>query len=111
MKISGIVIKGKQKGRELGFPTVNLALEEDLGVKSGVYAGWVIFVGQRHKSAIFINPECTILEAYIFDFNEDLYGQVIEIEIGKKIREVQKFENEEELKKQIAKDIFIIRNL
>jgi riboflavin kinase / FMN adenylyltransferase len=110
-RISGIVIKGKQKGKELGFPTLNLALEGGLGVKSGVYAGTVYFDSKSHKSAIFIGKECNMLEAHMLDFDGDLYDKKVEIEIGVKIRDVIKFENDDALKKQIAADIEMIKNL
>jgi riboflavin kinase/FMN adenylyltransferase len=103
MMMKGIVIKGKQKGKELGFPTVNIELEDDLA--SGVYGGKVNVDGRRYRAAIFCGTDRKILEAHILDFSGDLYGQEIEIEVGKKIREVMRFENEEELKNQIIKDI------
>jgi riboflavin kinase / FMN adenylyltransferase len=105
MKIKGLVIRGKNKGKGLGFPTANLSLEGDLEVKSGVYAGMVNFDGKSYRSAIFIGKKCSVLEAHILDFSGDLYGGKIEVEIGKKIREVMKFDSDKELVKQIKKDI------
>jgi riboflavin kinase / FMN adenylyltransferase len=107
MKIKGLVIKGKNKGKKLGFPTANLALEADFEAKSGVYAGRVCFDGKSYKSAIFIGKEGNILEAHILDFSGDLYGKEIEVEIGKKIREVKKFNSDKELQEQIREDIKI----
>lgn len=107
MKISGIVIKGRQKGKELGFPTANVVLRDEIGIEDGIYAGKVIFEKKEYKAAIFVKDN--MLEAHILDFDGDLYGKEIEVEIGKKIREVIKFDNEEQLKKQIAKDIELIR--
>jgi riboflavin kinase/FMN adenylyltransferase len=109
MKIKGTVIKGKQKGQGLGFPTVNIEYEN--GLASGVYSGKVNFQGKEYQAAIFYGNNKKIIEAHLLDFSGDLYGQEIEIEIEKKIREVIRFENIEELKKQIAKDIEQIKIL
>ncbi len=107
MKISGKVIKGKARGRELGFPTANVELKEDIA--SGIYGGSVIVEGKEYAAAIFVFQN--LLEAYLFNFNQDIYGMEIRIELGQKIRDVMKFESEEKLKEQIAKDIKKISNL
>ncbi|MDO8241101.1 MAG: riboflavin kinase [Candidatus Moranbacteria bacterium] len=107
-KISGIVVKGKQKGRKLGFPTANLALNNST-IQSGVYVGKANFAGGKYTAAIFVPDSGDLLEAHILDFQGDLYGQEIEIEIGQKIREVMKFENKAGLIKQISKDLLQIR--
>lgn len=109
LRIKGTVIKGKQLGRELGFPTANLAIEGKLS--SGVYAGEIISGNQKHKAAIFIPKEGNLIEAHIFDFKSDIYGEIIEVLIGKKIREVKKFQNNTELKEQIKKDLEIIKGI
>lgn len=103
MKISGEVVRGKNKGKELGFPTVNIRLKER--TKSGVYAGMVKVGGTNYRAGIFINKDSNLLEAHLIGFKGDLYGQEIEIEIGEKIRDVMEFESEEELKTQIKKDL------
>lgn len=109
-KIVGIVVKGKQKGRELGFPTANLVLF-DSAIQSGVYAGKVNFDGGEYVAAIFVSEACDLLEAHILDFQGDLYGKEIEVTVGQKIREVIKFESEKELVNQISKDLLQIRNV
>lgn len=106
--VSGVVIEGKKKGRELGFPTANIALHQR--VESGVYAGWVISKGRKFSGAIFIGQEKN-LEIYIFNFSEDIYGQKIEVAIGQKIREVRQFDSERDLVEQIKKDLELIMNL
>ena len=108
-KISGIVVEGKKLGRKLGFPTANVQLAESL--ESGVYAGFVALEGTKNIAAIFIFPDKPLLEAHILDFSGDLYGKNIEVELISKIRDGKKFESKDELKKQIAEDIKIIRNL
>lgn len=104
MMISGVVIKGVGKGKNLGFPTVNIQLLEN--IESGVYSGKVFFDGKKYKAGIFVKEN--ILEAHIIGFNGDLYGEEIEVEIGERIRDVKKFENKEELKKQIKRDLKLL---
>ena len=103
MKIRGIVIQGEKKGKKLGFPTANIIFSGKL--EDGVYAGKVIVGKKEYKAGIFRNNRRNLLEAHILDFSGDLYGQAIKIEIIKKIRDTQKFKNDEELKKQITEDI------
>lgn len=107
------VIKGKQLGRKLGFPTANLELNEGDLPEYGIYAGYVFFEGEKYKGAIFYGPvdEKVVLEVHILDFDKDVYGQEIEVELTEKIREVRKFNSQEELKKQIATDCLQIREL
>ena len=107
--VSGKIIKGKGKGKKLGFPTVNVELKEK--IESGIYAGSVKVGEKDYKAGIFIGPDGKMLEAHLIGFLGDLYNKEIEVEIGDKIREIMKFENDEELKEQIAKDLRVIRNL
>jgi FAD synthase len=108
-RIVGIVAKGKQKGRELGFPTANLVLL-DSALKSGVYAGKAIFDGGEYVAAIFVPDLGNLLEAHILDFQGDLYGKEIEVAVGRKIREALRFKSEKELVSQISKDLLQIRS-
>jgi len=105
-KISGKVIRGKGKGKTLGFPTVNLELAEK--IESGVYAGFVKVDDKDYRAGIFVNNEEALLEAHIIGFSEGLYGKEIKVEIGKKIRDIKRFNSDEELKEQIGKDIELI---
>jgi FAD synthase len=102
-KIEGVVIYGENKGKMLGFPTANIKFSGDL--ESGVYAGGVSINGKKYQAGIFRDKKRNLLEAHVLEFSGDLYGQFMEIEITKKIRNIQKFKNDTELKKQIAKDI------
>lgn len=107
INISGKVIRGKGKGKILGFPTVNLELKDE--IKNGVYKGKLEIGSKKFDAAIFIKNG--VLEAHIIGYSGDLYGKVIEIEIGEKIRDVMKFESNEDLIRQIKKDIdFISRS-
>jgi riboflavin kinase/FMN adenylyltransferase len=106
--IKGVVIKGKGKGAEFGFPTANIFLKKR--VDSGVYSGRVKFDGAGYRAALFVLPGGEALEAHIFNFSGDLYGKEIAVEIGEKVREAIKFKNEEELISRVKKDIEKIKN-
>lgn len=107
--ISGVVTRGKQKGRELGFPTANILLLEPM--EGGIYAGKTTVNSKEYMGAIFVYPEGKLFEIHILDFNGDLYGQTLTVEVEAKIRDSKKFEREEDLKKQIADDIRRLRFL
>lgn len=107
-KISGIVKKGKGKGHILGFPTANIELKEPL--ESGVYEGCAYIYGAKCKAGIFVSKDGKTLELHIVGIEDNLYGKEIKIEIGDKIREVRDFQNDEDLKNQISKDIDAIIN-
>lgn len=104
MKIRGKVVRGKGKGKKLGFPTVNIEIG-DKDLKSGVYAGLVQVDGKNYEAGIFVKKNKKILEVYLINFLGDLYEKEIKVEIGNKIRSVMKFENDKRLKAQIRKDI------
>jgi FAD synthase len=109
IKVSGIVISGKKKGSKLGFSTANIKLKNK--AESGVYSGHVVICGKKYKSAIFIQRRKNILEAHILGFSGNLYGKEIEVLVKNKIRDVKTFKSDEDLKKQIKKDIKIIKEL
>lgn len=100
------VIQGKGKGKKLGFPTVNIELRKK--IESGVYAGSVKIGGEKYKAGIFVGKDKKILEAHLIGFSGDLYEKKIEVEIQERIREAKKFGSNEELKRQIKKDIELI---
>jgi len=101
----GKVVHGQEEGRKLGFPTANIEFAGE--IEEGVYAGWAIVDGKKYKAGIVYRKGTNILEAHILDFSGDLYGKKIELEVGKKIREIIRFKNNEELIVQIKKDIEI----
>ncbi len=105
-KISGVVVKGDQYGRTLGFPTVNLATTEarPMGLKSGIYAGLAILDNKEYRAGILINPNGKI-EAHLIDYSGDAYGKIVELELKNFLRDFKKFDTEEELITQIKKDI------
>ena len=112
--ITGKVIEGKRRGRLLGFPTINVKLDQE--VKSGIYASHVYVDDERLLAATFIGEAKTFgeedykLESYILDFDRDIYGKEVKVELYKKLRDNEKYENERELIEQIKKDVVNTRN-
>jgi len=111
--LSGIVIKGKQIGRRLGFPTANLKLftDEKLIPKSGVYISKVNLNNQIYHGITNIGQRPTLentshlhIETHIFNFHEDIYDQTIQVFPLVYIRQEQKFNSLDELSSQIEKD-------
>lgn len=102
-KVSGIVVRGDGYGRKLGYPTANLDFK-NTEIKPGVYSGVTIFENESHRSGILINPDGKV-EAHLLNFDGDLYGKTLTLELGQFIREYKKFDSEAELITQIAKDL------
>ena len=115
--ITGKIVKGKQRGRELGFPTINVRVDNVSQLSTGVYAGFVTVAEEKHKAAIFIgmpetfNEKDVQVEAHLLDFNGELYGEEASVELVEKIRGVEQFSNVEKLKEQIQKDCVQIRKV
>ncbi len=111
-EIRGIVERGDQRGRELGYPTANMKLGETIHPSYGVYATQVKIEGETEwrmsATNIGVRPMFAVpvaqLETYIFDFSGDLYGKTLRVRPVAKIRDEAKFNGLEELKNQIAKD-------
>lgn len=110
--INGFVTKGEQLGRKIGFPTANVQLLVDYKLipKNGVYIVNVKVKNSLYKGMLNIGVRPTIeglnktIEVNIFDFDQDIYGEKIEVILLKYIREEQKFESLEALKQQLNKD-------
>ena len=114
--ICGKVIEGDKLGRELGFPTANLDVTGLVLPPNGVYATIIRHEGRLHHAALNIGVRPTVAagrqlraEVHLLDFDGDLYGQELEVEIGEKLREEKRFGSVEELKEQIAKDVAAVR--
>lgn len=111
--ISGIVVRGKQVGRKIGYPTINLLIREDfVEIKKGVYAVVVHYnnkvykgIGNVGNNPSFNYKEKINLEVHIFDFNENLYDQLVSVELIEFIREEVKFKNVEDFIEQLKIDI------
>jgi riboflavin kinase/FMN adenylyltransferase len=107
-EVEGIVIRGDGRGRELGFPTANLDVPEDLLVPpDGVYAGWA----RERRAAVSIgtNPHFDgverRVEAHLLDFDDDLYGERLVVEVWSPIREQRRFDSLDGLVAAIDDDV------
>ena len=110
--LHGRVIPGTRRGAELGFPTANLDTDPEQALPAeGVYVGWVHINDQAYPSMTNIGKRPTfggserVVEVYLLDYHGDLYGQELTIDIIERLRGEMKFDNLEELKKQIAEDV------
>ncbi len=110
-EISGVVVKGKGLGKGLGFPTANLAWDNELLPKNGVYACLVERGGSVHKGVVNIGTAPTIkggglsVEAYILDFSGEVYGDRIKLLFIDRLREERRFEGAAALREQIERDV------
>ena len=105
--IIGVVEVGKKHGAELGFPTANIPLDNaDL---SGIYVGRVLVGDDSYNAALYADPPRGVLEAHLLDFTGDLYGKMITIEIGEKVRDKKQFKDDAEARETIKDDIARIR--
>lgn len=116
MNFIGKVIHGDGRGMQIGSPTINL--EGDFSqIEHGVYAVWVNLGAARYKGAMNYGAQPTFdsekvrVEIFLLDFEGDLYGETVTVEVVQKIRDVKKFAGEEELKLQIARDVLEIKNI
>ncbi len=112
MKFSGIVKKHFGRGKELGFPTANTDAPAE--IKDGLYLAWTAVLpdsAQRYESLAFIGSNETFdeseraAEIHILDFDGDLYGKTIEVEIVQKLRPVIKFSSHKTLIHQMNNDV------
>ncbi len=118
-QIRGEVQLGHQRGgKELGFPTANLYMDpEDLIPKMGVYVCQVICEGKCYGGVlnIGVNPtfgeEVLVAETHIFDFNQDIYGKPIKVNLLRFLRSEQKFSGIKELAAQITRDVSQAREI
>jgi riboflavin kinase/FMN adenylyltransferase len=111
-EMRGIVEKGDQRGRELGYPTANVKLGETIHPAYGVYAARVQIEGEdiwrEAATNIGIRPMFEVplaqVESFIFDFDEEIYGKILRTRPVKRLRGEAKFNSLDELITQIAKD-------
>ena len=107
--LSGTVVSGEKLGRKLGYPTANVKLEYDYPL-DGVYLTRTVIKEKNYVGLASIGNKPTfngsekILEVFILDFNEDIYSQNIEVYFLEEIRKQIKFNNEDELIKQMNED-------
>jgi riboflavin kinase/FMN adenylyltransferase len=113
-EVRGVVVKGDQRGRELGFPTANVAVAPGVCLPAdGIYAGWfrgadgewratAISLGRR--PTFYEHQEYSLLEAYLLDFDGDLYGQDVAVRFVEHLRGEQRFDSVDELLAQMRRD-------
>jgi riboflavin kinase / FMN adenylyltransferase len=107
-EIDGTVVSGDARGGTLGFPTANVSAPPDLLVPAyGIYAGATL--GTRAAISIGTNPHYggqeRRIEAFLLDFEGDLYGRRLVVELWRRLRDERSFASEEELVAQIARDV------
>jgi len=107
--LEGPVVHGEKRGRELGYPTANVVPAQGLVVPaSGVYAAWA----NGHPAAVSVGVRPTfqsalglLVEAYLIDFDGDLYGQTLRIAFAQRLRGERRFDSVEELIAQMGRDV------
>jgi len=116
--IEGTVVYGDARGRRLGFPTANVSYSPDIVLPAhGVYATLVIWQSRTLKGVTNIgtkptfNKNQTTLEVHIFNFNEQIYGETLEVVFVEKIRSEIRFETPSELINQVKKDFAEAKNI
>jgi riboflavin kinase / FMN adenylyltransferase len=111
--ISGKVVHGAARGRQLGFPTANIHMRHERPALTGVYA--VKLDGLNGVANLGVRPTISgvlklLLEVHVIDFNADLYGKHVHVEFLHKIREEMKFASLDALKTQIVADVVVARD-
>lgn len=115
--LTGLVVKGKQLGRTIGFPTANIQIPEDFKLipKNGVYVvqshigNEIVFGMMNIGTNPTVGGERQTIEVHFFDFDKDLYHQVVKISVLHRLRSEQKFQNIDFLKAQLIKDEYEAR--
>ena len=111
-RVEGVVVRGDQRGRDLGYPTANLQpLPWSAVPADGVYAGRLVRGGEQLPAAISIGTNPTFaglerrVEAYVLDFSGDLYGERVGLSFTARLRETLRFDGIEPLVEQMARDV------
>jgi riboflavin kinase/FMN adenylyltransferase len=109
--VDGIVVRGDQRGRQIGFPTANLKTENELLPPHGVYATTTTIGGVVRPSVTNVGVRPTVdqsgrteIETHLFNFNQDLYGQTVRVGFVQRIRDERAFESIDALRAQIGAD-------
>jgi len=110
--LRGEVVPGDRRGRSIGFPTANVSVDPAVIVPArGVYAGLVRVGEDVHAACTNVGVAPTFergesrVEAYLLDFQGDLYGRIVDVSFARRIRSERRFSGVEELKEQIARDV------
>jgi riboflavin kinase/FMN adenylyltransferase len=112
--VTGEVVRGDGRGRQIGFPTANMAIwEEKLIPRNGIYAGWAWVQGRRYATAINVGMRPTFgddllhprVEPFLLDFDRDIYGEEIRVDFVKFLRPEVRYQNIDQLIMQIDTDV------
>ena len=116
--IAGEIVRGDRRGRDLGYPTANMALGDYQRPRYGIYAVTALLPDGRELPGVaslgirpMFDPPEELLETYIFDFDEDLYGQQIEVALHAFLRDEMKFDSVEALVEQMREDEAAARDI
>jgi riboflavin kinase/FMN adenylyltransferase len=122
--LEGVVVRGDRRGREIGFPTANLLTGPHAAVPAdGVYAGWLVRRARARREAARLPAAISIgtnptfsgrerrVEAYLLDFDGDLYGERVALEFTARLREMRRYDGIEPLVAQIDEDVAQTREL
>jgi riboflavin kinase/FMN adenylyltransferase len=114
-EVRGTVIEGDRRGRELGFPTANLAVPAEICLPAdGIYAGTFIAddgvarpaaISLGRRPTFYEHADASLLEAYVLDFDGDLYGQQAKVRFVERLRGEQRFDNVDDLVEQMGRDV------
>jgi riboflavin kinase/FMN adenylyltransferase len=116
--IDGVVVEGRRRGRELGFPTANISTENDLVPPTGVYATAIDLRGTRWPSITNVGVRPTFeaagpvtVETHVFGLQEDVYGAAVSLSFVQRLRDERRFADVDALKEQIEADVRRARRL
>ncbi len=115
--IKGKVVEGEKRGREIGFPTINLESNWEMLPKTGVYATYVYLEDVLYQSITNIGYRPTfgddklLIETHIFDFEGDLYGKEVKVNFAKRLRDEKKFDGVDSLVSQIKIDVLEVEKI
>ncbi len=111
-ELSGIVVEGDRRGRTIGFPTANLAIDERIATPAdGVYSAWALCHEDLRPAVVNIGVRPTFdgtrrtIEAHLLEFDNDLYGKAMDIRFVERLRGEQRYDSVEDLVAQIAVDV------
>ncbi|MBA3618397.1 MAG: bifunctional riboflavin kinase/FAD synthetase [Actinomycetota bacterium] len=118
-RIEGTVVRGDRRGRELGYPTANVAVDSGSAVPpDGVYAGWLVVAGESLPAAISLGTNPTFggverrVEAYALDRDDlDLYDARVAVDFAARLRDTERFNSVDALIAQMAHDVALTRKL
>jgi len=116
-QLTGVVGRGEQRGRGLGFPTANLRHTATMIPGHGVYATRVNVNGQTYPAATHLGPNPTFggdvdkVEVHILNFNGDLYGRSLSVDFVAHVRDIASFKSIHELKQQLQRDVALVKTL